>query len=51
VVVWQGYVIKRQLAFSTYLDLDKEWNSKAMVAARQTVHAPDTDEWDHSRRT
>jgi hypothetical protein len=49
VVVWQGYVIKRQLAFSTYLDLDKEWNSKAMVEARQTVHVPDTDEWDHSR--
>jgi hypothetical protein len=49
VVVWQGYVIKRQLAFSTYLDLDKEWNSKAMVEARQTVHAPETDEWDHSR--
>ena len=48
-VVWQGYVIKRQLAFSTYLDLDKEWNSKAMVEARQTVHAPDTDEWDNSR--
>jgi hypothetical protein len=49
VVVWQGYVIKRQLAFSTYLDLDKEWNSEALVEARQTVHAPDTDEWDHSR--
>jgi hypothetical protein len=49
VVVWQGYVIKRQLAFSTYLDLDKEWNSKAMMEARQTVHAPGTDDWDHSR--
>jgi hypothetical protein len=49
VVVWQGYVIKRQLAFSTYLDLDKEWNSDAMIAARKTVHAPGSTEWDHSR--
>jgi hypothetical protein len=49
VVVWQGYLIKRQLAFSTYLDLDREWNSLAMMKARQTVHAPDSDEWDQSR--
>ena len=27
----------------------KNFTTKAMVAARQTVHAPDTDEWDHSR--
>ncbi|MGO9403124.1 MAG: hypothetical protein ACLPVW_06595 [Terriglobales bacterium] len=49
VVVWQGYLIKRQLAFSTYLDLDKEWNSDEMIKARQAVHAPGTEEWDHSR--
>lgn len=48
VVVWQGYLIKRQLAFSTYLELDKEWNSKPMIELRQTVHAPSSDEWDHS---
>ena len=48
VVVWQGYLIKRQLAFSTYLELDKEWNSKPMIELRQTVHAPGSDEWDHS---
>ena len=46
--MWQGYLIKRQLAFSTYLELDKEWNSKPMIELRQTVHAPRTDEWDHS---
>jgi hypothetical protein len=23
VVVWQGYLIKQQIAFSTYLDLDR----------------------------
>ncbi len=49
VVVWQGTLIKRQLAFSTYLELDKEWNSKEMVEARQTVHAPGSEGWDHSR--
>ena len=49
VVVWQGYLIKRQLAFSTYLDLDKEWNSEEMIALRQKVHAPGAEEWDHSR--
>lgn len=49
VVVWQGYLIKRQLAFSTYLDLDKEWNSEEMIEARQAVHAPGSDEWNHSR--
>jgi len=49
VVVWQGYLIKQQLAFSTYLDLDKEWNSESMIEARQTVHAPASDEWDYSR--
>jgi hypothetical protein len=49
VIVWQGYLIKQQIAFSTYLDLDKEWNSKEMIEARQSVHEPDTDKWDHSR--
>ena len=49
VVVWQGYLIKRQLAFSTYLELDKEWNSKEMIEARQAVHAPGSEDWNHSR--
>jgi hypothetical protein len=49
VVVWQGYLIKQQIAFSTYLDLDKEWNSAEMIEARQTVHEPGSDDWDHSR--
>lgn len=49
VVVWQGYLIKRQLAFSTYLDLDKEWNSEEMIEARKAVHAPGSMEWNHSR--
>jgi ATP/ADP translocase len=41
VVVWQGTLIRCQLAFSTYLELDKEWNSKEMIRARKAVHTPD----------
>jgi hypothetical protein len=44
-VVWQGYLIKQQIAFSTYLDLDKEWNSTEMIKARKIVHAPGSSEW------
>jgi hypothetical protein len=49
VVIWQGYLIKRQIAFSTYLELDQEWNSDEMIEARQKVHEPGSKEWDHSR--
>ena len=50
VVVWQGRLIKRQIAFSTYLDLDKEWNSEEMITARQQVHPLMAKEfWDASR--
>src|SRR5207244_4298051 len=35
--------------FSTYLELDKEWNSDDMIKARQNVHVPKSDQWDHSR--
>jgi hypothetical protein len=49
VVLWQGYLVKRQLTFSTYLELDKEWNSDDMIKARQNVHVPKSDQWDHSR--
>jgi hypothetical protein len=49
VVVWQGHLIKQQIAFSTYLDLDKEWNSKEMIEARQNVHEAGTENWDYSR--
>ncbi len=51
VVVWQGTLIKRQLAFSTYLELDKEWNSKEMIEARQAVHAPGSEECVNRRAT
>jgi hypothetical protein len=47
VVYWQGALIKRQLAFSTYLDLDKEWNSLDMMNARRNAHV-DENIWDVS---
>ena len=49
VVIWQGYLIKQQIAFSTYLDLDKEWNSAEMIEARQRTHELGSKNWDHSR--
>lgn len=48
-VFWQGDLIKRQIAFSTYIELDKEWNSAEMIEVRKSIRAPGTDEWDHSR--
>ena len=48
VVVWQGYLIKQQIAFSTYLDLDNEWNSEEMLKVRRSVHAAGSEKWDHS---
>lgn len=48
VVWWQGSLIKRQLAFSTFIELDKEWNSKEMLETRMNVRDPQ-DHWDISR--
>jgi len=48
VVWWQGSLIKRQLAFSTFVELDKEWNSEEMVKTRKNVRDPQ-DHWDISR--
>ena len=49
VILWQIDLVKQQIAFSTYLDLDKEWNSEKMIKVRKAVHAPGSTEWDHSR--
>lgn len=48
VVWWQGSLIKRQLAFSTFIELDKEWNSEEMVETRKNVRDPQ-DQRDISR--
>jgi len=36
-VWWQGYLLARQLAYSTVLDLDKEWNSAEMLERRSAA--------------
>ena len=48
VVIWQGHLIKQQIAFSTYLDLDKEWNSEEMIDIRKNVHSPESGKWNQS---
>jgi hypothetical protein len=35
VILWQGSLIKRQIQFQTYLELEKEWNSKEMLHSRE----------------
>jgi hypothetical protein len=40
VIWWQGYLIKRQLAFSTFIEFDKEWNSSEMLEIRKKVRHP-----------
>jgi len=47
VIWWQGSLIKRQIAFSTYIEFDKEWNSPDMIKVRKKVRDPQ-DRWDDS---
>ncbi|MGA9723123.1 MAG: hypothetical protein WBQ86_11755 [Candidatus Binatus sp.] len=47
VIWWQGFLIKRQLAFSTFIEFDKEWNSHEMLEIRKHVREPDGS-WDVS---
>jgi hypothetical protein len=45
----KGTSSSSRFAFSTYLDLDKEWNSDEMLNIRKTVHAPESGKWEKSR--
>ena len=45
VIWWQGFLIKRQIAFSTFIEFDKEWNS--LLELRKHVREPDGS-WDVS---
>jgi hypothetical protein len=47
VIWWQGSLIKRQIAFSTYIEFDKEWNSRDMIETRIKVR-DSQDRWDDS---
>lgn len=37
VVWWQGTLIKRQIQFQSFIELDKEWNSPEMVKTRENT--------------
>jgi len=37
IVWWQGHLLARQLAYSTVLDLSKEWNSAEMLERRSAA--------------
>jgi len=47
VIWWQGFLIKRQLAFSTFIEFDKEWNSPEVLEIRKQVREPNGS-WDVS---
>src|SRR5580704_16784109 len=48
VIWWQAKLLKRQIALSTFLELDKEWNSDAMIETRKEVRRADGT-WNLSR--
>jgi hypothetical protein len=48
VIWWQARLLKRQIALSTFLELDKQWDSEAMIEARQNVRSADGS-WNISR--
>lgn len=47
VVWWQAHLLKKQIALSTFLELDKEWNSESMWERRREVRRAD-DSWNES---
>jgi hypothetical protein len=44
VIFWQGSLIKNQIQFQTYLELDKEWNSNEMLEYREDIETICSDE-------
>ena len=48
IIWWQAKLLKRQIALSTFLELDKEWNSEAMIETRKNVRREDGS-WNISR--
>lgn len=37
VIWWQGTLLKEQIQFQSYLELEKEWNSREMLNAREEL--------------
>ena len=48
VIWWQGNLIKRQIAFASLIEFDKEWNSPKMLKTRKNVRNVE-NQWDDSR--
>jgi hypothetical protein len=48
IIWWQAKLLQRQIALSTFLELDKQWDSEAMIETRQNVRSEDGS-WNISR--
>ncbi len=46
VVWWQGSLIKKQIQFQSFIELDKEWNLRDMVETRETAFNKEKKEYD-----
>ena len=46
VVWWQGGLIKVQIQFQSFIELDKEWNSPEMLEAREKAFNKTTRQYD-----
>src|SRR5213080_2463556 len=46
VVWWQGTLIKKQIQFQSFIELDREWNSPEMLKTRETAFNKATKKYD-----
>lgn len=46
IVWWQGTLIKQQIQFQSFVELDKEWNSSAMLRTRETAFNKATKQYE-----
>jgi len=43
IIWWQGSLLKQQIQFQTYLELEKEWNSEEMIKVREEIARSKSD--------
>jgi len=43
IIWWQGSLLKQQIQFQTYLELEKEWNSNEMIKVREEIAKSKSD--------
>ena len=46
VIWWQGTLIKKQIHFQSFIELDKEWRSPEMLRTRETAFNESTRQYD-----